>query len=345
VIAATRPRDVARDGRLVRTDPRAWSVRDTAASTLPAELAPGDLLVVNDAATLPASLRATDAGGAHLEVRLAGPVRGATGWAAVLFDDADWHARTEDRAAPPFVPAGATLTFGGALKATVGHVSALSPRLVRLDFAGTEDALWPALYRQGRPVQYSHLDAPLALWEVQTAYGGRPWSVETPSAARPLAWRALAALRARGVEVANVTHAAGLSATGDAALDRALPLPERWEVPVSTVEAVTRARARGGRVVAVGTSTTRALEGNALAFGGRLVAACGVTALHIGPGFRPRVVDGILSGLHAAGSSHFALLSAFAPRGLLALALAHAESRGALGEEFGDALLVLPYAA
>ncbi len=343
MIAARAPRDVAREGLIVRVDPRSWAVRDFAAAALPGQLRAGDLLVVNDAATVPASLRARLPGGDALEVRLAGPVRGGTSWAAVLFDDGDWRARTEDRAAPRAVARGTRLSFGASLEARVGHVSDVSPRLVRLDFDRDEGALWPALYGAGRPVQYSHLTRALDLWDAQTVFGGRPWSVETPSAARPLSFAALARLRAAGVEVATVTHAAGLSATGDAAIDRLLPLPERCEVPVETVAAVARARARGGRVVAVGTSTTRALEGNALANAGRLVAACGVTSLRIGPGFRPRVVDGLLSGLHDPGTSHHALLSAFAPRALLRLALAHAESRGALGEEFGDGLLVLPY--
>jgi len=345
VIAAARaPRDVSHAGRIVRVDPRAWAVRDLSAEAFPDQLRAGDLLVVNDAATVPASLRAALPGREAMEVRLAGPVRGGTSWAAVLFDDGDWRARTEDRAAPAPVARGTTLSFGNALTARVGHVSDVSPRLVRLDFAADEDALWPALYGAGRPVQYSHLARELDLWDVQTAFAGRPWSVEAPSAARPLSLDALARLRTAGVELASVTHAAGLSATGDAAIDRLLPLPERCEVPVATVAAVARARARKGRIVAVGTSTTRALEGNALAHGGQLVAACGVTNLRIGPGFRPRVVDGLLSGLHEAGTSHHALLSAFAPRALLRLALAHAGEVGALGEEFGDGLLVLPYA-
>jgi S-adenosylmethionine:tRNA ribosyltransferase-isomerase len=345
IAPAERPRDVAHVGRLVRVDPRAWAVHEGPAAAFPALLAPGDLVVVNDAATLPASLHATTDDGARLEVRLAGPVRGVASWAAVLFDDGDWRTRTERRGPPPKLAVGAVLHFGAGLCARIGHVSAISPRLVRLDFAAAEDALWPALYRAGHPVQYSHLASDLALWDAQTAFGGRPWSVETPSAARPLARKSLAALHARGVAIASVTHAAGLSATGDPAIDRALPLPERSEVPAATVGAVARAKARGGRVVAVGTSTTRALEGNALAGGGRLIAACGVTTLRIGPAFRPRVVDGILSGLHEAGTSHHALLGAFAPPRLLALALAHAEATGARGEEFGDALLVLRFAA
>jgi len=140
------------------------------------------------------------------------------------------------------------------------------------------------------------------------------------------------------VSLAWLTHAAGLSSTGDAALDAALPLPERYEVPEATVEAVARARAAGGRVVAVGTTVVRALE--SAAQDGRLRAGRGLATLRIDGGFRPRVVDGLLTGLHEDGTSHFELLKAFAPAAFLEPALRHAAEAGYLGHEFGDALLI-----
>ena len=96
-------------------------------------------------------------------------------------------------------------------------------------------------------------------------------------------------------------------------------------------------------MIAIGTSTVRALEGNALAHGGPLVASCGVTSLKIVPGYERRVVDGILTGMHESDTTHFELLSAFAPRTLLSLAWSHAEDEGYVGEEFGDAMLILGY--
>jgi S-adenosylmethionine:tRNA ribosyltransferase-isomerase len=106
------------------------------------------------------------------------------------------------------------------------------------------------------------------------------------------------------------------------------------------VSAIEDTRRRGGRVVAVGTTVVRALEGAASA--GRLRASSGVTDLRIGPAYRLRVVDGILSGVHAPEESHFALLAAFADPGLLARAWAHASARGFRPHEMGDAMLVLP---
>ena len=222
-------------------------------------------------------------------------------------------------------------------------MSSISSRLLAVRFEQRPDVLWPALYRHGRPVQYAYTAAPLELWHTQTSYGARPWSVEAPSAGRPLTPSLLAAVSRRGVALATLTHAAGLSSTGDAALDRALPLPERSDVPATTVAAVEAARARGGRVVAVGTTVVRALEGRARAHahGRRLVAGVGWTDLRIGAGFAPALVDGILTGMHEPEASHFALLEAFAPRAVLAEAHAHAEERGYLAHEFGDSMLIL----
>ena len=194
---------------------------------------------------------------------------------------------------------------------------------------------------RGPAIEYSYLAHDLPLWAVQTVYAARPWAFEMPSAGRPLSWEILLALRRKGVRWASLTHAAGLSATGDPAIDAALPLAERYEIPAATVRAVTETRARGGRVVAVGTTVVRALEGAALKEGG-LRPGPGETDLVITPEFRPRIVDGILSGAHAAHESHFSLLAAFAGPALLAAAADHAERTGFLTHELGDSMLVLP---
>jgi len=336
---ATLPRAAAAAVRLLHVLPDAGCFGEHLLSELPTLLRGGDLLVVNDAATLPASLYGRTQAGRAVELRLLAQAEDG-GWTAVLFGDGDWRTRTEQRPAPPAVVPGELLHFG-ALQARVRAQLPPSPRLLRVDFLAQGAALWEALYRQGRPVQYAHVAQPLALWDVQTAYASRPWAAELPSAGLPLSWELLLALRRAGVALASVTHAAGLSSTGDAALDAALPRPERFAVPEATVQALARARAAGGRVVAVGTTVVRALEGSALQGGGRLAAGEGVTDVLLGPGFRRRVVDGLLTGVHEPGSSHFALLQACAPPALLRRAHAFAEASGFLGHEFGDVCLVL----
>ena len=109
-------------------------------------------------------------------------------------------------------------------------------------------------------------------------------------------------------------------------------------MPPETASAVRRTRSVGGRVVAVGTTVVRALESAADGH----APPSGLTELLIDSAFVPRVVDGVLTGLHAPGSSHFALLSAFAPAALLETAFRVAEGEGYLAHEFGDSLLVLP---
>ena len=333
------PRDAA---RLLVLEAASGRVHDRAITDLPDLLAPGDLLVVNDSATLPASLRGRTAAGAPVELRLAGPPRDDT-WPAVLFGAGDWRTPTEHRPPPPPVAPGDRLLLGGELGARVIAVSPRSPRLLEIAFDRSGAALLAHLYRHGRPVQYAHAGEDLALWTVQTAYAGRPWAVEMPSAGRPLSWRVLGALRRRGVAVAALTHAAGLSATGDPALDAALPLPEAYDIPAGTVRAITRARAAGGRVIAVGTSVARALEGSARQHPrGRLAAGAGVTDLILGPDTMPLVVDGIVSGIHVPGESHHRLLGAFASPAGLAAADRHAAEAGYRRHELGDLCLVLP---
>jgi S-adenosylmethionine:tRNA ribosyltransferase-isomerase len=341
VTPAAWPRPEPLDERLLVVDREAGRWHDRRVRDLPAWLRAGDLLVVNDAATIPASLAAIAPGGARVELRLAAHLGGER-WRAVLFGEGDWRTRTEERPPPPRLAPGDVLAVGGAdLGARVEEVDAQSPRLVVVRFAQQGARLWAALYRHGRPIQYAHVASPLELWHAQTPFASRPWSVEMPSAGRPLAWALLGELRAKGVGVAALTHAAGLSSTGDPALDALLPLPERFDLPGETVAAIASTRARRGRVVAVGTTVVRALEGCAQTHSGELAPGEGITDLRIGGGGPVRVVDALLTGLHDLGTSHRELLRAFAPEALLARALGEAESLGYRGHEFGDLCLVL----
>jgi S-adenosylmethionine:tRNA ribosyltransferase-isomerase len=346
VTPASWPRPDGLAERMLVVDAASRDVRHMHVSDLAALLDAGDVVVVNDAATVPASLLGR-LGGERVELRLVSTADGET-WRVVLFGDGDFRARTEDRPPPPRAPRGAVVEIDGSgparLRAIVVAREPQSERLVRVRFevAGgvtSRAALWSAIYDAGRPVQYSHIKEPLPLWHVQTAFAAEPWAVEMPSAGRPLGTRALVALRSRGVAVASLTHAAGLSATGDDALDAALPLEERYRIPESTVLAVTEARRRGGRVLAIGTSVTRALEG-VVAERGELLPGEGITALRIGPGHARRVVDGLLTGVHDGGTSHYELLSSFAPVSLLERAWRSAAGAGYLGHEFGDSALV-----
>jgi len=317
--------------RLLAIDPTSDRLAIVPFAELPHLLRAGDLVVVNDAATLPGSLRGRTEDGDELELRLTAPLDGAR-LDAVVLGPGDWRTRTEHRPAPPPLGVGQRLRLG---TLDVGVV-AVDGRRLTLAADREGDDLWQALYAGGAPVQYAHRAEPLPLFAVQTAYATRPWAAEMPSAGRPLTWDVLLGLRRAGIEIATLTHAAGLSSTGDPRLDREMPWPERYEIPRRTADAIVHARAYGGRVIAVGTTVVRALE----ASGG--LAGEGIATLRLAAGYRPTIVDGLVSGLHVPGESHFELLRAFASHGRLTRALALARHGGLSSHELGDACMILP---
>jgi S-adenosylmethionine:tRNA ribosyltransferase-isomerase len=300
----------------------------------------GDLAVANDAATLPASLQGIHGPtGRAVELRLAGwrsPARAdSVEVDAVVFGAGDYRMRTEDRPPPPPLAAGDGLALG-AVETKVSRVLE-HPRLVRLRFG--RSAFWRALATHGRPIQYSHLRAPLQLWDVWTPFAAVPLAFEPPSAGFVIDWQTLASLRARGIGFATLTHAAGLSSTGDAELDRRLPLDEPYRISASTARRVAQARRDGARVIAIGTTVVRALE-HAARIDGVARAGEGLATQRIGRETRLRVVDALVTGTHEPGSSHHELLRAFADDAVLARAAVALEQRRYRTHEFGDSMLV-----
>lgn len=306
-------------------------------------LRPDDLVIANDAATLPASLSGThQPTGRHIEVRLAGrpslDPMDVGRFSAVVFGDGDFHTRTEDRPLPPPLNPGDKL-FLGPLEATVeellGH-----PRLVSLLFHGTADEVWAGLASHGKPIQYSHLQTSLELWDVWTKVAGPPVAFEPPSAGFILDWEALSTIRKHGALFATVTNAAGISSTGNDNLDRLLPFDEPYHIPAATAKAVEITRQRGGRVIAVGTSVVRALE-DAATDDGHLRIGDGMARGKIGRTTHLRVVDAILSGTHEPGTSHYELLRAFLEDSTLERATEELATHGYKTHEFGDSVLIL----
>jgi S-adenosylmethionine:tRNA ribosyltransferase-isomerase len=176
MIAAATPseRSVRAKLLIVRRDGR---MEHRSRSALPDLLRPGDLVVANDAATLPASLLGIHLATARaIEVRLAGrrsldPAQ-VSDFLAVVFGAGDFRTRTEDRPQPPALASGDRLALGP-LSATVARVLG-HPRLVLLHFDGSSSRIWEGFARHGRPIQYSHVPDPLALWDVWTALAGPP---------------------------------------------------------------------------------------------------------------------------------------------------------------------------
>lgn len=306
-------------------------------------LRPNDLVIANDAATMPASLTGThEQTGKPIEVRLAGrhslDPMDVKRFSAIVFGEGDFHLRTEDRALPPPLQIGDTLVLGP-LRATVeellGH-----PRLVSLLFDGTVDQIWAGLASHGKPIQYSHMQTSLELWDVWTRIAGLPVAFEPPSASFILDWHVLSDIRKHRAAFATITHAAGISSTGDEDLDHLLPFDEPYHIPATTAEAVEVTRRLGGRVIAVGTTVVRALEAAATE-DGHLRKGDGVAKGKIGSGTRLHVVDAILSGTHEPGTSHYELLRAFLEDSTLERATGELIAQGYRTHEFGDSVLIL----
>ena len=193
------------------------------------------------------------------------------------------------------------------------------------------------LREHGRPIAYGYLDRRYPLDAYQTVFATHPGSAEMASAGRPFTAELVTRLVSAGVLLAPVTLHTGVSSqeAGEA------PQPERFSVPEPTARLVNAMRAGGGRVVAVGTTVTRALE-SAVAEDGTVVARSGWTDRVVTPAEPPRVVTGLVTGWHDPHASHLLLVEAVAGPELTQRAYEAAVAEEYLWHEFGDAALLLP---
>jgi S-adenosylmethionine:tRNA ribosyltransferase-isomerase len=328
-------RGLARDGvRLLVATPD--GVLHGRFSDLPRYLAPGDVLVVNTSATVAAAVPGRRADGRSVLVHWSGRLADGT-WLVEL--------RTEEPAVGRVTDAVAGETIGLADGASVTLLHAFPDR-GPAGPAQPQQRMWAAAAagdiaaleaRHGRPVRYNYVPDPWPLSTYQTVFARSPGSAEMPSAARPFTAHLVTELISAGVLLATVTLHAGVASleTGEA------PLPEWFEVPPATADLVNLTRSAGRRVVAVGTTSTRALESAAVP-GGRVRASSGLTELVIGPARPARVVTGLITGWHDEGASHLDLLTAVAGTDLVRAAYQAAEQAGYLWHEFGDSCLLLP---
>ena len=286
---------------------------------LPQFLEPGDLLVVNTSATLPASLPAADG----LELRLSTQV-GPDRWLVELRTSAGERFRGGREGQRVALPEG---------------------RGAELLARHTGGRLWLAhvpvdeafLRRHGRPIRYGYVRTPWPLEAYQTVFAREPGSAEMPSAGRPFTAELVTELVTSGVLVAPVTLHTGVSSPEVCEA----PYAERYDVPVSTARLVNAVREWGGRVIAVGTTVVRALE-TVVRPDGTVTGGRGWTSLVVTPERGVRAVDGLLTGWHEPESSHLQMLEAIAGPELLRGSYCAAHAHGYLWHEFGDVHLILP---
>jgi S-adenosylmethionine:tRNA ribosyltransferase-isomerase len=323
-------RGVPRDSvRLLVSSRRTGSVVHGRFRDLPRFVAPGDLLVVNTSATLPAAVRATRPDGVELELRFSTPAPGRD-------PNRYWIVELR-RGDEPFaaVQANEDLVLPAAARARIIAPYA-APRLwlAHLDLPASLETY---LTKHGQPIRYGYVPRSWPLSAYRNVYAAEPGSAEMPSAGRPFTPELITRLVAGGVLVAPITLHAGVSS-----LERhEPPYPERFRVPPHTASLVNAVHEWSGRVIAVGTTVVRALE-TVSRPDGTVCPGDGWTDLVVTSERSLSAIDGLLSGLHEPESSHLGMLRAAAGDALLERSYEAAFKRGYRWHEFGDSHLILP---
>jgi S-adenosylmethionine:tRNA ribosyltransferase-isomerase len=317
------------------------------------ELLPGDLLVVNDTRVLRARLSARRASGGAVELLVLEPAGLATPLASGPDPGpSDWLclARPAKRLRPGEVLQLEHPNLPPVALEVVAADAASGGRVVRFPADCTSpETIEPLLLRYGAiPLPpYIHEHHTSDNDRYQTRFATRPGAVAAPTAGLHLSDELLAALQQRGVELGRVTLHVGLGTFRPLENDdlSQLQLHSEWvEVSPELVAAVAACRARGGRVIAVGTTSVRSLEGVAALHGGQLRPHTGPVNLVIQPGFHFAVVQGLLTNFHLPKSSLLLLVSALIGRSRLLSVYAEAIARGYRFFSYGDAMWIGPEA-
>ncbi|TVQ10743.1 MAG: tRNA preQ1(34) S-adenosylmethionine ribosyltransferase-isomerase QueA [Leptolyngbya sp. DLM2.Bin27] len=304
---------------------------------LPSLLRPGDRLVVNDTRVIPARLRGYKPGGAQVEVFLL-EAKGDRQWLALV--------RPGRRLKP-----GATVHFGPNPDQPdlVAQVLATDPdtsgRLLQFEPQG-DDSLWALFERLGEVPLPPYITATAAAPDqYQTVYAAAPGAVAAPTAGLHFTPELFERLDAMGVARSLITLHVGVGTFRPVEADNILDhkMHGEWiDVSPETVAQINATKAQGGRVIAVGTTVVRALEGAAQS--GELQPWQGKTNLFIYPGYQYRVVDGLITNFHLPGSSLLMLVSALVGRERLLALYEDAIAQDYRFYSFGDAMIILPEA-
>jgi S-adenosylmethionine:tRNA ribosyltransferase-isomerase len=309
---------------------------------LPSILEPGDVVVVNTSATLPAALPGTtrlgEPAALHLSGRLPGGLwvvelrhrfrrPGPGGWDTKPWLDAEPGTMVD-------LPDGGTVQLNVAASAELAGTGQVRLWVATVDLP---EGLLAYLARHGRPIRYTHVAEDWPVSSYQTVFAEVPGSAEMPSAARPFSSQVTTRLVSRGVTITPLVLHCGVSSPES----HEPPAAEWFRVPAVTARHVNTARQLGHRVIGVGTTAVRALE-TVADERGEVHPAEGWTELVIDAGRNIRSVDGLITGWHEPGASHLSLLQAVAGPDLVAASYAEALAGGYLWHEFGDSHLILP---
>ncbi|MBT2663628.1 S-adenosylmethionine:tRNA ribosyltransferase-isomerase [Bacillus sp. ISL-45] len=318
-------RGIRRDQvRLMTLNRKTGEMKHDRFFNLPHFLQPGDLIILNNSRTIPASLqgewlRRGFQLSPRVEIRLARRVFDDT-WEALIIADS--------------VRVGDSLHFSGKLTAKVIAETETPPlKTVKFNKSGSE--LLNLIYVLGAPIRYEYIEQPWDLNYYQNVFATHPGSVEMPSAGRAFSWELLFEMKKEGIQIDFIQLHTGLSYLLEDHVDPK-ENHEEYHISEQTMEKILKAHSSGKRVIAVGTTVVRALESAA-----RNGELSGATKLYINQQSSLKIVDGIITGLHEPKASHLDMLTAFVSENHLLHAYHQAIHEGYLWHEFGDMNLII----
>lgn len=325
-LIAQTPAPVRDRSRLLVLDRASGSVSHCTFSDAVDRFVPGDVLVLNDTRVVPCRLAARKAGGGKAELFLLEEL-GVNRWTALVRGGVD---------------KGRTATVAPGVGAEV--IDRADDGFSTVRFFGTPDirALLGSIGRVPLPPYIRRDPGAEDRERYQTVYAAREGAVAAPTAGLHFTTDLLERIRSRGVATATVTLHVGPGTFQPVRVDEVVRHrihPERYEVPEATASLVNRARHEGRRIIAVGTTTVRALE--SAAGGGTVTAGAGSTDLFILPGHCFRAVDGMVTNFHLPRSTLLMLVAAFAGREHVLAAYREAVRERYRFYSYGDAMLVL----
>ncbi|MCE1183869.1 MAG: tRNA preQ1(34) S-adenosylmethionine ribosyltransferase-isomerase QueA [Rhodocyclales bacterium] len=331
-LIAQHPAAERRGSRLLHVE--GARLTDLQFSALPGLLRAGDLLVFNDTRVIKARIFGTKESGGRVEIMLERIV------------DAQ-HAIAQVRASKSPKP-GARLTLAEAFVVEVTGRAGANDEFYALQLVG-EGNLWELVEAHGKlplPPYIEHPAEGADETRYQTVYARAPGAVAAPTAGLHFDDEMLALLRGQGVNTAFLTLHVGAGTFKPMRVEQIADHrmhSERFEIPQATVDAIAATRAAGGRVIAVGTTSLRALE-SAADEAGQLHAGGAETEIFITPGYRFKVVDRLITNFHLPKSTLMMLVSAFAGYDAIRAAYSHAIGEGYRFFSYGDAMLLEPAA-
>ena len=330
-LIAQEPLAARQESRMLVVDRRDTSLMDSRFAELPQFLRRGDLLVLNNTKVFPARLLGQTETGANIEIFLVKEVSDAT-WEAL--------ARPARRLKP-----GKKLIFGAELTAEVVDRSSDGQVFVRFDGGGDLEAKLDEVGRTPLPpyIKRDHLNADTDRERYQTVFASRRGAIAAPTAGLHFTPEVLDQIKAAGVEIAEITLHVGY---GTFEPVRATDLAqhtvsaESYDIDEATADVMEKARLGNDRIVAVGTTTTRALESNLSEFG-NFTAGSYSANLTIRPGCRFKAIDALLTNFHLPQSSLLVLTSTFGGHELIMDAYRHAVRERYRFYSYGDCMLIV----